>query len=217
MLVLSKQSVPNLLVQNLPRDLVFGLEDACLSGAERAHSWARNMELGHRPTALGQARHLYMSETFHQALLAADANPTELRGNRIVTGAAGMFTIGRFNAKHGDWKGGFRSSTRRQMALANKALESLVQPDMFSRQTQVTQGVVFIVACFSGSLARQPERPEAIYVAVPDSLMSGWIFREPIEVFQQRYEATASTEQVDLAVPRLKAAVRRIANDGGKE
>jgi hypothetical protein len=45
--------------------------------------------------------------------------------------------------------------------------------------------------------------------------MTGWLFREPLSAFLERYEAVV--KQQDLAQPKLKAHVRRRRKDGAGE
>lgn len=199
-----KETIPNLLVKNIPRELAMGLEEANLVGAQRAYAAARGMDDGHLPSVVGQLRHFHLNETFHRALSVAGALPSPLRGNRIVTGRSGIFTLARFNTKYGVWNSGRHSATRRQMSLANAAIESLIQPALFSSYVEPSEAVVFIVACFAGSLHSQPETPVSIEIAIPDRNMRGWIFREPIDVFIKRYGQKPMGIQDDLAVPKLK-------------
>lgn len=201
---LPQQSIPALLVRNVSRELVMGVEDALKSGAERAYGAASGMDEGHLPHVVGQLRHFKMNEAFHQALAVGQAQPSPIRGNGLITGRAGIFTLGRFNIPAGFWVNGRRSHIRQQMALANKALEPLVQTALFEQYAEPSSAVAFFVACFSGSLKLQPEGPVAIHIAVPDHDMRGWLFRECLSTFLQRYEPATSTTQPDLVTPKLK-------------
>ncbi|THD11269.1 alpha/beta hydrolase [Metallibacterium scheffleri] len=212
---LSKDSIPALLVHDLPRELVMGVEDAFNMGALRAYDSSRMMADGHLAHVLGQQRHFEMNEAFHKALQAADARPSPIRGNDIITGRAGIFTVGRFNIPTGFWINGRRSHTRRQMSLVNKALVPLLQPSLFEQYSRPSNAVVFFVACFSGSVRVHPHGPVSINIAVPDDEMRGWLFREPLSVFLQRYEPIVSESQLDLAKPKLKKG-RDSASDGGQ-
>ncbi|GAB1594754.1 hypothetical protein [Lysobacter claricitrinus] len=209
----STASIPSLLVRDLPRELVMGVEDALRQGAYRAYGAAHGRENGHLPNVLGQLRHFDMNEGFHRALAAAHAQPTELRGNDLVLGRAGIFTLGRFNITSGCWLNGRRSHTRRHLALANQALEPLVQNVLFDQYREPPVAVAFFVACFSGSPRVQPEAPVSISVAVPDRDMRGWLFRESISTFLERYEPQVG-EQVDLAKPKLRQG--RLQGRGGE-
>ena len=211
----TKDTIPGLLVRNIPRELVLGLEEAKLVGAQRAFTAARGMDDGHLPSVVGQLRHFHMNESFHRALTVADASPSPLRGNQIVTGQAGIFTLARFNTKYGIWNSARRSETRKQMSLANAAIEPLVQPGLFSGYVEPSQAVVFIVACFAGSLHSQPDTPVSIEVAVPDRHMQGWLFRESIDAFIKRYDEQPAAGQNDLAVPKLKKNIGKQQDKDG--
>jgi len=194
---LSNAAVAALLMSNIPRDFVLSVDELLFAGAKRAHAASAGMHKGHRPSVLGQMRHFHMNEDFSHALEAIGANPTAIRGNTVVTGRLGIFTLGRFNIKAGLWNNGRRSRTRREMSLANRSVEPLVQPGLFGDVQPITEATVFFVATFGSS-----DAPVSIDIAVPDKDMKGWLFREPLQVFANRYYVIA--EQPDNAVPMLK-------------
>lgn len=201
-------------MQSVPRAVVMGIEDALVAGARRAYGAARGMDEGHLPHVVGQLRHFHMNEAFQRALAANGAAPAPIRGNGIVTGHTGVFTLARFNIPVGVWINGRRSHTRRQMALANQAIEPLVQPELFSGYQPPSAAVAFFVACFSGKLHLQPEAPISIQLAVPDRHLRGWLFREPLDVFLRRYHPTP-VGQHDLAVPTLKQPLGQQRHQNG--
>lgn len=200
---LTKETIPALLVKNLTRELVLGVEEALFVGAQRAYAAGCGMDEGHLPHAIGQLRHFQMNEAFQRALVAANASPSPIRGNGIVTGRSGVLTVARFNIPEGFWVNGRRSHTRRQMSFANRAIEPLVHPELFDTYQAPIDAVVFFVACFSGSLSVQPESPVSIQIGVPDRDMRSWLFREPVSEFAKRFDQP-SLEQRDLAKPILK-------------
>jgi hypothetical protein len=209
-----RESIPDLLARNIPRDLVLAVEEALVVGAQRAYASAKGMDDGHLPHVVGQLRHFQMNESFHRALAMGDASPTAIRGNGVVSGRSGVFTLARFNIPEGFWVNGRRSQTRRQMSFANKAIEPLVQPELFDQYTPPSEAVVFFVACFSGSLHVQPECPLSVQLAVPDREMRGWLFRESVGAFLKRYEHKPAMQD-DLAKPTLKK-IKRLGNDGAQ-
>ncbi len=212
MLPFPSESIPDLLVRNVPRGIVMAVEEALAVGAQRAYVAAKGMDEGHLPHVVGQLRHFQMNELFHRALAMGGASPTNISGNGIVSGRSGVFTLARFNIPEGFWINGRRSQTRRQMSFANKAIEPLVQPELFDQYTPPSDAVAFFVACFSGSLQIQPESPLSVQIAVPDRDMRGWLFREPVSTFLQRYEHTPMVQD-DLAKPKLKK-IKKQSNDG---
>jgi hypothetical protein len=205
-------SIPHLLLRSIPRGLMMGIDEALGAGAQRAYAASKGMDEGHLPHVVGQLRHFYMNESFHRALAMGEASPTTIRGNGIVSGRSGVFTLARFNMPEGFWINGRRSKTRRQMSFANKAIEPLVQPELFEQYIAPADAVAFFVACFSGSVHIQPESPVSIQIAVPDRDMDGWLFKETLDVFLQRYEQKPAT-QADLARPKLKKSKKQ-GNDG---
>jgi hypothetical protein len=210
----TQESLPDLLLTNVPRELVLGVEEALVVGAERAYAAGQGMDDGHLPHAVGQLRHFHMNEGFQRALSAAGASPSPVRGNGIVTGRAGVFTLARFNIPEGFWINGRRSHTRRQMSRANMAIEALVQPDLLSEYEPPSDAVAFFVACFSGSLRIHPEAPVSVQIAVPDRHMRGWLFKEPLATFVGRYDQK-SVPQHDVAVPKLKKGIDQKAYKDG--
>lgn len=209
-----QMTIPDLLVKNIPRDLIMGIEEALEIGARRAYAASLGMDKGHLPSVVGQLRHFHMNESFQRALAIGSAEPSPIRGNSIVTGRTGMLKLARFNIKDGIWINGRRSCIRRQMAMANKAIESLVQPDLFESSGSPSEAVVFFVACFSGSLHIEPESPVSIQIAVPDQYMSTWLFRESISGFVKRYDDKPVAQQSDLAIPKLKKNIQKQVNNG---
>jgi hypothetical protein len=99
------------------------------------------------------------------------------------------------------------------MSYANKAIEPLVQPELFDEYTSPSDAVAFFVACFSGSLHIQPDSPVSIQIAVPDREMRGWLFKEALNAFLQRYEQKPVLQD-DLAKPKLKIITKH-SNEGG--
>ncbi|WEX14258.1 hypothetical protein P2T68_27125 [Pseudomonas sp. G11] len=198
-------SIPELLIQHVPRNIVMGAEDASEAGALRAHLVTKDMDDKHRKNALGTMRAFHMNEAFDEMLRAADAVHTPLKGNGVVVGQAGIFKFSRVNMSSAMWNNCRRSAIRRQLAEANQSMTQLIQPSLFAPEP-INTGTFFFVACFSGSLTNQPERPLEIHIAVPDSQMKGWLFREPVQRFLARYDE-APQQQIDLAKPKLKTGL----------
>jgi hypothetical protein len=205
----SGDTIPGLLVENVSRELVLAVEDGLVVGARRAFVSSKDMAKGHRPSVVGQLRHFHMNEAFHQSLEGAGIVCSPIKGNALVTGSSGMFKLARFNIKEGLWVNARRSQTRKHMALANRAIEPLVQPGFFDEYRRPDSAVAFFVGIFSGAPS---ESPSSIDIAVPNRDMSGWLFREPLQAFLERYEAVAKQE--DLAKPKLKSHVRSRRKDG---
>ncbi|WP_408600507.1 hypothetical protein [Pseudomonas sp. PLMAX] len=203
-------SIPELLIQNVPRNLIMGAEDALEVGALRAYLATKDMDKNHRKNALGQMRAFHMNESFEEALRAADAVHIPLKGNGVVVGQAGIFKFGRVNMSSTLWNNIRRGAIRRQLAEANQAMTQLVQPSLFAPEP-ITTGTFFFVACFSGSLTSHPEVPVEIHIAVPDAEMKGWLFRESLSKFLTRYDE--APQQVDLAKPKLKTGLLETGQD----
>lgn len=203
-------AIAALIIAHVPRNLMMGVEDAFDAGALLAHHATKDLDKKHRKNALGQMRHFHMNERFSESLQAAGAEHVPLKGNGVVVGQAGMFKFSRLNMSTTAWNNASRSTIRRELAKANQAMTQLLQPSLFGPQ-DITTGTFFFVARFSGSLVHQPEKALEIYIAVPDSKMEGWLFREPLHLFLERYDR--APKQIDNAQPKLKARVIEIERD----
>lgn len=206
-----EDTIPDLLVANIRRDVVLGLEEAMNVGAQRGYAAAKGMNSGHLNSVLGQLRHFHMNESFHNTLSMGGLSPTPLCGNNIVICQSGIFTIARVNTKYRDWSSIRRSKIRKQMSLINEAIDQLVQPQLFSDYRRPSKAVVFIVSCFTDTLDVQPDTPFSIEISVPDRNLKNWVFQEEIGLFMHRHDHTQAANQEDLAMPKLKKSVRRDA------
>lgn len=206
-----KVSIPDLLVQNIDRDLILAIEESLMVGALRAYECSKNMQFGHRPSVLGQMRHFHMNETFHRALEAKNASPTAIRGNEIVTGHSGIFTLARVNTSV-NWRNISRSKKRQAMSFKNINIQMLVQPELFAMFQPASEGFVLFLTEFHRSVCNSPEIPVSIKIIVPSSDMKTCLFEEHLSVFLRRYEKQPM-QQIDKAKPRLKKN-RKTGNDG---
>ena len=204
-------AIAALLIANVPRDLVMGVEDAFAAGALQAFGLTKEVSMKQRKTALGYMRHIQMNERFSDLLEASNAELISSQGNRVIVGAAGMFKFARLNMNTTNWNRPARSTIRRELAEANDAMSQLVQPSLFAPQ-DVTSGAFFFVARFSGSLHHHPEKPLQVYIAVPNPKMDGWLFREPLSQFLDRYDT--APKQADNATVKLKPGIIEL---GGQE
>lgn len=210
----SLPTIQDLLVENIPRELVLSLEEAFEAASARALDASLGMRDGHLANVLGQMRHFHLNEAFADALENAGASPTPVIGNSLVVGQVGIFRIARFSVNHGIWYNARRSRLRRKLAEINRSIEQLVQPGLFEHSGPATEATVFIVTLFSGSTSHLPERPIDIQLAVPDSKMDQWLYCESISKFAQAYSEPIA--QQDEAIPTLKVGVRRLnTSEGG--
>ena len=53
----TKETIHDLLVRNVPLEVIMGIEEALVVGAQRAYIAARGMDDGHLPSVVGQLRH----------------------------------------------------------------------------------------------------------------------------------------------------------------
>lgn len=168
------------------------------------------MDAGHKTAAIGQMRHFHSNEAFRDALEAGGANPTTLKGNQIVVGQAGMFSIARFHSDIGI-QGGKKSKARKHMSEVNKVVEELVVPDFFQQKRAATNACVFFMSSSNKHYNGQEDQSplSIIEIGVPSPDMTGWIFHETIEIFLRRYEAVEPAQEDNLAVRLKKSATKR--------
>ena len=203
--------LPKFLVENISRELVLAIEEGLLASSERAFLASQQANPGHQTNVLGQLRHFHNNEAFHLVLENHGLSPSPIRGNKIITSRSGIGVIGRFNSSEPTFSSGRRSKTRKDMASVNEVIQTLIQPTLF--ETNATrQFVLFFVAEFN---ERMQEKPAAIWLAVPNSMMTNWLFCERVEDFLSRYEL--STPQLDLATPTLKKRIPKDGTDFGSE
>ncbi|WP_097758435.1 hypothetical protein [Escherichia coli] len=212
-MVVKKSKVADLIVQNVSKQLFMALSDAIYAASKRSYDYAQKKKLDHRSTALGYDRHLNLNETIYEVFEANGCNPGKLRGNRIVEGHSGIFTIVRESYTDNQWKRLFRSKRKQELISENVFVEKMVQPDLFSDGSDVPKATLFVVCRFSGSLQIQPEAPMSIELVVPSSDGKRWVFHEPLELFLTRYDVVPSQE--DNAFPGLKRGI--IRKDGTEE
>lgn len=210
---MKKSKIAELIIQHVPKQLLMALSDAVYAASKRSYDYAQKKKLDHRSTALGYDRHLNLNETIHEAFEANGCNPDKLRGNRIVEGRSGIFTIVRESYNDNQWKRLFRSKRKQELIAENVSVEKVVQPDLFSDGSDVPKATLFIVCRFSGSLKTQPEAPMSIELVVPSSDGKFWVFHEPLELFLTRYDIAPPQE--DKAFSELRKGV--IKKDGAED
>lgn len=210
---MKKSKVADLVVQHVPKQLFMALSDAIYAASKRSFDYAQKKKVDHRSTALGYDRHLNLNETIHEVFEANGCNPDKLRGNRIVEGRSGIFTIVRESYNDNQWKRLFRSKRKQTLIAENVFVEKVVQPDLFSDGSDVPKATLFIVCRFSGSLDSQPEAPMSIELVVPSSDGKNWVFHEPLELFLTRYDVVPPQE--DNAFPELRRGF--IKQDGTED
>jgi len=137
------EAIAALLIANVPRDLVMGVEDAFAAGALQAFGLTKDVSKKQRKTALGYMRHIQMNERFSDLLEASNAELISSQGNRVIVGVAGMFKFARLNMSTTNWNRPTRSTIRRELAEANEAMSQLVQPSLFE-PLDVTSGAFFL-------------------------------------------------------------------------
>lgn len=195
-----------LIVGNIPRDALMAFEDAYYGGDQKGRVHAAPFAEGHRPSAAGQVKHFHINEAFHEALTAHGANPTPLRGTRLVVGRLGIFNIVRLNVPGHKWTNLQRSATRRALAELNEHIQrKYVQADMFADGgREVAEATIFVLGVMDGIDANGISQLTHCMVAIPASDMQSWLYLKTMAEFLTLYDRAASNSQIDKAVPRLK-------------
>lgn len=201
--------IANLLVRDIPSDFILAVQEGFEVASHQALDKVRGMHEGHIKNALGQQRHFEQNEFFYKALTAQNMAVSELKGNSIVIGKVGIWNICRATANDENWHSVKRSRSRQLLAQKNLFAENLVYGNLLEDNDKIaSEGTVFFITSYSGSMNYHPERPVSIQIAVCDSQMEHWLFIENIEDFLMRYsiaDKSVADPQIDLAKPTLKS------------
>jgi hypothetical protein len=209
------KDLEKLIIQNIPRDVLMACEDAYHSGDAKGRLQAAGYSEGHRPSAAGHSKHFFINEGFHEALQVHGAEPTPLRGTRLVVGKLGIFSIARLNVPNHKWVDMSRSATRRMLAEYNLAIQrKYVQGDFFADATHPSMGTIFIVGVMDGVDANGVAQLTNVMLALPAPDMKSWLYMSTIANFVALYDEINTTTQVDKAQPVLKAK-KQTGNDQG--
>lgn len=209
----SKQ-LEQLIVQNIPRDALMAFEDAYYGGDAKGRMQAANFADGHRPSAAGQVKHFYTNEAFHEALGVHGAEPTPLRGTRLVVGRLGIFNIARLNVPGHKWVNLRRSATRKKLAEVNLSIEEkYVQSDFFAKEQKVAAGTVFILGVVDGIDTHGIAQLTQVMMALPAPDMKSWLYITTMSEFLKLYDQVNVTGQPDNAMPKLKKLPKEQTGD----
>lgn len=84
------ESIGDLLVQHIPKELILALQEAFLIGSTRAYHGVEHTHPGHVKNVLGQLRHFELNEAFHTVMQSHNLEVSELKGNNIVVAKSGI-------------------------------------------------------------------------------------------------------------------------------
>lgn len=211
----AKDEIIELLVNNLPKQLVIGIRDGIYVASTRAYEKSKDNHEGHRPYALGLQRHIELNEVLHEIFEANGCSPLKLCSNKIVEAQSGILTIAKETYSGSKWQKAFNSVRKQTLIAENKHIETKVQPDLFSSSSVIPKATVFVVCQYSGSLTQSPDAPIKIELVVPSASANGksWIFHEEINTFLAHYEP--KVHQIDKAMSKLKKGI--IKKDGSED
>ncbi|RBA22895.1 hypothetical protein EV677_2938 [Herminiimonas fonticola] len=211
------KELKKLITENIPRDALMAFEDAYYAGDEKGRRQASNFVQGHRPSAAGHDKHFFTNEFFFEALQVHGAEPTPLRGTKLVIGRLGIFNIARLNVPGHKWTNLQRSATRKRLAELNDAIaRKYVQSDFFTEAGQPTAGTIFIVGVVDGRDENNISQLTQVMIAVPAADLKSWLYIEPLAEFVKLYDEVENVVQLDNATPKLKAPTKKqTGNDQG--
>jgi hypothetical protein len=215
----SLKELEQLIIREVPRDLFMACEDAYHNGDGKGRSQASAFAMGHRPSAAGQVKHFYINEAFHEALQVHGAEPTPLRGTRLVVGRVGIFNIVRLNVPGHKWVNLRRSATRAALAELNDIIErKYVQGDFFAEAGEATGGTIFILGVMDGIDSNGVAQLTQVMLALPAPDMKSWLYISAISEFINLYDVAEPIVQVDNALPKLKIQPKKqTGNDQGNQ
>lgn len=199
------EKIAEILTSSVPKEFFLHVAESFPAALERALKLGQVSHAGHRSSVSGLMRHFNLNEALGSSFEAAGIPHEAIRGNRIVFGSVGIATVARVHMNNGPWDNSKRSVGKRKLCAHNQAATKLLQPDFLQEQeVEVAQITMLLVTVGDGDGLEQA----SIYVVVTNDEMDlkNPLFREPIELFLQRYE---KAEQVDdIAVPVLKPGVQ---------
>lgn len=205
-----KNEIAQLLVNTLPLELLHAIKEAANTANKTAEMKTHHLAKGHKQHALGQMRHFFGNEQFHNAAEASGLEPTPINGNTIITAECGNWTLARFSTKDGDWKKARRSKKRLELALKNIAIEKFVQGDLFGHGNLVLQGAVFFVADHRQISYESDDSVVTVSLFVTDFCMKNVLFEESIDAFIERYTIIETEQEInDIAKPKLKKHIKK--------
>ena len=213
----SLKELEQLITAHVPRDLFMACEDAYYDGDGKGRLQASAFAKGHRRSAAGQDKHFYINEAFYEALHVHGAEPTPLRGTRLVIGRVGIFNIVRLNVPGHKWVNLRRSATRLALAELNDIIErKYVQEDFFTEGGEPTGGTIFILGVMDGIDANGIAQLTQVMLALPAPDMKSWLYTSTISDFLKLYDVADTTVQLDIAMPKLKIQPKKqTGNDQG--
>lgn len=198
-----QKELEQLIIKNIPRDVFMACQDAYHAGDLEGRLQSVGFASGHKSSAAGHNKHFRINERFHEALQAHGANPTPVRGTRLVIGRLGIFNIVRLNVPGHQWTDLGRSATRKKLAKLNNNIEKkYVQGDLFAKPREVAVGTIFIVGVIDGMDTNGISQLTEVMVALPAPNMKSWLYINTMADFLQLYDQ--QTDPTDGAVPTLK-------------
>ncbi len=204
-----------LIVANIPKDAFMALEDAYRDGDRKGREYGARFALGHRRSAGGQNKHFALNETIFTALEAHGANPTPLRGNRVVVGRLGKFNVARLNVPGHKWVDLHRGKTRPQLAKINTAIaRRFVQEDLFAKPDgEISEATLFILGVMDGQDENGLSQLTTVMVALPAPDLQSWLYIQPLSKILALYEVAEPVVQPDNAKPVLKRVPKKKTGD----
>lgn len=206
----SLRKLEQLIIEHVPCDVFMACEDAYYDGDETGRIQSAAFAKGHRPSAAGQIKHFRINEAFYEALDAQGAEPTPLKGTRLVIGRLGIFNIVRLNVPGHKWVSLRRSATRKALAELNDNIQrKYVQGDMFTDAADPTGGTIFILGVMDGVDENGIAQLTQVMVAMPAPDMKSWLYKSTVSDFVNLYDQTDVADQIDKAQPILKTQPKK--------
>lgn len=192
----------------IPREFLLALERLVPHALAEAVAHGTRFHQGHRPTAIGFARHLLLNEVVAQGLDEAGIPHPPLRGNAIVFGRVGVVTLARVHMGKVQWDNARRSKNKVRLCRPNARAKKLVNPDLFEGEISIDEPVemtAFILTEGGGA-----GQLVGIHIVVTDENMDlrNPVFREDLHHFLQRYQVRQDVE--DRVKPKLKKNVKKL-------
>lgn len=209
---MSAEKLVQILVRDIPKDLVTTVETMLVQAVEKAREPAKGLDKGHRASVEGQFRHALCNEAFAAALKECGVEHTPIRGCQIVVGARDAARYARLHVNSGpSFNNVSKSKSKRALAARNMDLGLFIQPDIL-RPDPLPEfpavSVFFVTRC------GQSIEETVVEIVVTDKSMDmrNPVFRKTVAEFLPYYNQ--AQQPLDNAHPKLKPIKKRQDDKG---
>lgn len=205
-------TIKSVVRQVVPLEFWAAVQEALYASAEEAHDFCQKTSRlnADRNASLGQERCWQTRKKLVPVFEKFGTINAPIRTNNILTMHKSGVAI--TCASIGPCSQKLRFSKQRAaLSAQNKALTEIHQPDLFGQPIEEVDVAVWIVADYEKDIVNAPH---SINVVIPHKDGVHWLYKWEINALMNEYDSL-DNQQDDLAVPRLKAEVKKLYQDAG--